>query len=133
MNHEIVLPDWRELKEPMHSMPMTPAYPNEEKTAFAAIYNFSNGTCVLGAKLAALGHRIREDSAIQDRHGFDPQVMATRGHLLSQLRNEHYAFWNKDYPHFIVPDSPHAAAHLPKLARTTFEFVILITNVSPVL
>lgn len=123
INHEILLPDWRESKNTSRTMALQTAYPNDEKTVSASVYRFSNSTCVFGAKLVMLALRIRSEAAAQERHKFDPQLVAARQRLIAQMRNEFYNVRNTDYPSFLPKDSPHAGMHLPMLARVTFEFV----------
>lgn len=126
VNNEFLLPDWRELRDRTQSLPMHPAYPNDENTAFAAVYNFSNGTCRLGSRLAILSHRLRAETAMQGELGLDAQTIAVCQAQISHLRNEYYAVWNSEYPSFLAQDTPHAGAHLPMLARVAFEFVSTI-------
>lgn len=99
------------------------SYPNDEKSAFAAVYNLSNYTCILVAKVALLAHNMRAEAAVQDRHDFDSQVIASRQRLIAQVRAEFYDLWDKEYPSFLPRNSPHAGMHLPLLARLVFEFV----------
>lgn len=125
-NNEFLLPDWRELRDRTQSLPMYPAYPNEENTAFAAVYSFSNGTCRLGSRLAILSHRLRAETAMQSELGLDAQTIAVCQTQIAHLRNEYYAFWNSEYPSFLARDTPHVGANLPPLARVVFEFVSTI-------
>lgn len=115
----IILPDWRQIKDSARVLSMQPAYPNEQSTVSAAIYNLSNGTCALDAKMAVLAQSLRTESA----RGFNPQVLAAQQHAIAQMRNEFYTFWATEYPSFLQRESPQAAAHLPVLPRLAFEYV----------
>jgi len=120
---EITLPDWRETTYPAGTMALQGSYPNDESTAFAAVYRFSNGVCKFNARLATLARRMRTETSTQEHHGFDHHLLAARQTAVSQLHNELHDFWNREYPSFLSRTSAHAGAHLPMLARIAFEFV----------
>lgn len=120
---DILLPEWKEVTGSPRLIALHPSYPDEERAAFSAIYKFSRGSCILGAKLATLACRLRAEAAMQDTHGFDAHIVAARQRQILQLRNEFYAFWVQDYPPFLQQGSPHAATHLPTIARVSFEYV----------
>lgn len=120
VNREIQLPDWQQPS-------LGTVYNSDDSATTASVYSFTNAVFDQGARLPILAQRLRSEALTQDVNGLDPQVLAGRQHLITEMRERFYGIWTEWYPPFLARDPTQAAALLSLRPGLALQFVCFQT------